>query len=140
MDAFKSSERELIAQLREKINALIETVEQRYVHIRLHYLEHHARKARARSDINYPFAGKIADREQRRAVEKMQPCNVLLPAYGGKVHDSVALLEIFVICLQPADGIRIGCDAELRKALVQYLIHVFSNEKMSRVFAQLILA
>ena len=118
MDAPNALKRQLITGLAEKIDALIEAVEQRYVHVRLHDFKHHSRESGARSYVDDLFIRKIADRQQRRAVEKMQTGDILCAAYGGEIHDAVALLKIFIIRFKPADRFGIGHNAERGKAVV----------------------
>ena len=118
MNALYAIERELIADLAEEINALIETVEQRDIHARLHCLENHAGKARARSDVNDLFIFKVTDLQKCSTVKKMQPRDILCTAYGGQVHDTVSLLEVFKICFKPLDRFGIRRNAERSKAFV----------------------
>ena len=102
----------------EEVDALIEAVKQRDIHARLHDLQNKTGKACAGSDIDDLFIRKIAHGQQRRTVEKMQARNILKSVYRIKIHDLVALFEIFVICLQSADCLGIRRDPERGKAVI----------------------
>ena len=77
VDAAYPFKLQLFAHLAEKVNALIEAVKQRDIHLRLHDLQNKAGKACAGADIDDLFIRKIAHRQQRCAVEKMQARNIL---------------------------------------------------------------
>ena len=139
MDAADPFKLQLFAHLAEEVDALIQAVKQCYVHARLHDLQNKTGKACAGSDIDDLFIRKIAHGQQRRTVEKMQTCNILKSVYRSKIHDLVALFEIFVICLQSADCLGIRRDPERGKAVIQNLFHTFS-EKNELGMTQLILA
>ena len=118
MDAAGPFKLQLFTHLAEEVNALIEAVKQRDIHARLHDLQNKAGKACAGADIDDLFIRKIAHGQQRRTVEKMQTCNILKSVYRSKIHDLVALFEIFIICLQSADCLGIRRDAERGKAVI----------------------
>ena len=118
MDAAYPFKLQLFAHLAEEVDALIQAVKQRDIHARLHDLQNKAGKACAGSDIDDLFIRKIAHRQQRRTVEKMQARNILKSVYRSKIHDLVALFEIFVICLQSADCLGIRRDPERGKAVI----------------------
>ena len=126
MDACHILKAQRVTAIAQKADALIQTVKKSQLHRRAGEFHGKAGKARAGADVDYPLAGKILHLQDCRAVQKMQPCHILLAGDGSEIHDLIGLFQIFKIYTVAFKGLIIIAQTQLIKAAAQKLFqHLF---------------